>query len=60
MVPDDTSPLDSGQFVGMLSVLKKPFRIVLCGVTHNGRRFHGVVLFSRLSCSKSTGRTFAC
>jgi hypothetical protein len=42
MVPEDTSPLDSGRFVGMLTVPSEPFRIVLRGITHDGRRFHGV------------------
>jgi hypothetical protein len=32
--------------------LKEPFRIVLCGATHNGRRFHGVVL-SRVCRARS-------
>ena len=42
MVPHDTMPLDSGQFVGMLTVPDEPFRIVLRGIAHDGRRFHGV------------------
>jgi hypothetical protein len=42
MVTDDDMPVDSGQFVGMLTVPSEPFRIVLRGITHSGRRFHGV------------------
>ncbi|HEY0875805.1 MAG TPA: hypothetical protein VGD94_20175 [Vicinamibacterales bacterium] len=41
MVPDDTTPLDSGQFVGMLTVPSETFRIVVRGITHTGLRFHG-------------------
>lgn len=42
MVPDDTTTLDAGQFVGMLTVPGEPFRIVIRGITHDGRRFRGV------------------
>ena len=42
MVTDDTMPLDSGQFVGMLTVPSEPFRIVVRGITDSGRRFQGV------------------
>jgi hypothetical protein len=42
MVTDDNMPLDSGMFVGMLTVPSEPFRIVVRGITHTGRRFHGV------------------